>query len=1334
MIPRNSNRGRNSSSAANAANRLQMDDFVNNNNRNNNVDDFSVQFNEDFTTNDFGGNQFTSDYTQTNFNNGDQLFNPDPAARSSASNIHSNSTSNSVDANARANPIDLNLLSSEGLDELADLPDNLSQDLTNNAPTGLSSNFASNLSSLNDRQQLSSGNRLTRSNIGSNLSDISSFGDLNDLNDANNGLDGSNIGLLTGGNSDLNFSSQSQQRRGVVHNQRNQQHQQIQSQLHSQSNQNNGFGSQKRKYEDLVASDIDLQVANNFLRQQIQTQSRNRAHTKNHSGKVNNNTNNQSHIRTQPQTQSQSQSGLIQQSSNNTRSRGSNNVVDRRPESLTDSLLFLSQSGNDESDMGSLLSNPVLNPGSMINDISQQQKPNTARNQSQQRNRSIPNSNGLLNANFGSSQTDESIWPMYDGSLNSNLNNLSTQANNTNNSNSSTVDRINNSRSTNSASLGQSAFPLTSPFFSLANDNSQPAKLIRDNDGQSASKPQQNQSLNHGRGQGTVQLQLFETSRKDSEKDNHQKQQDQINQAHSANRLNMKLPFQKTHQQHQSQAPSRSQSQQPKPQDSRQYDLYNRNTFNQNASHGPHNHHNSHSHGSTPNNNEPSPTTTPDYVQNSSHIQQIPTAQLPTGNTSHGRSPQPLISPGLDHPHHHGLVHPTSYFSPPIAPHDAELMIIRQKYKAKSSIPPDMTITNYGLQCIYAARSSRLPPFSLHPGEYNLLRPYLPVVHVTTYLNIRNGILRLWLSNPKVNVTRSEAAGCAKDDRFFNLSEVAYDWLVRNGYINFGCFEYPSLDYYNPIPEERRKPRQTIIVLGAGIAGLSCARQLDNLFQRKARHFAEYQDLPRILVLEGRRRIGGRLYTTHLKSSQENTVDMGAQFITGFGNGNPLAVVVRRQLGLPVTKMEWSSKKHDQNIKQEGNSEQEDRSKQDTEFNPSPSGLSSHTAKDFPRESGIFDSVTQLPVSSELVKRASSLFQHLLERVSQFRNAVPPPTTVDGDKVLIAKSKDPISEEFPGILTISKAEDTGRLKNKRLNDDSDYKESGNHGNHGHHHNSHHHNHNNTHHSHGHRESHSHGFGHNDFKKEFLGRIEVQFLKDIGVQLKPGVADDASIRLIPEPQGDMYPSLGISMDALLKQLQDISYISPEELRLLNWYYANLEYFHATCLDNLSLANWKHEACERLYEDSDSSESDVEGDYDDMDIRLNENKPKKAKKHLTGKFTGAPSIIKNGYINLARGLYLYPEKLDVRFKSNVKILEYSSSHSSGVSAEGGKVEVVLENGEKVKADKVVVTVPLGVLKDRTIQFIPDLPQWKQDSIERLGFGVINKVRYFFTILLH
>lgn len=44
---------------------------------------------------------------------------------------------------------------------------------------------------------------------------------------------------------------------------------------------------------------------------------------------------------------------------------------------------------------------------------------------------------------------------------------------------------------------------------------------------------------------------------------------------------------------------------------------------------------------------------------------------------------------------------------------------------------------------------------------------------------------------------------------------------------------------------------------------------------------------------------------------------------------------------------------------------------------------------------------------------------------------------------------------------------------------------------------------------------------------------------------------------------------------------------------------------------------------------------------------------------------------------------------------------------------------------EADKVLVTLPLGVLKAGTVEFDPPLPEAKRSAIERLGFGTLNKV---------
>lgn len=47
---------------------------------------------------------------------------------------------------------------------------------------------------------------------------------------------------------------------------------------------------------------------------------------------------------------------------------------------------------------------------------------------------------------------------------------------------------------------------------------------------------------------------------------------------------------------------------------------------------------------------------------------------------------------------------------------------------------------------------------------------------------------------------------------------------------------------------------------------------------------------------------------------------------------------------------------------------------------------------------------------------------------------------------------------------------------------------------------------------------------------------------------------------------------------------------------------------------------------------------------------------------------------------------------------------------------------------KAKIVLVTVPLGVLKAKSIAFVPSLPQSKQDAIDFVGFGVLDKCIFY------
>jgi monoamine oxidase len=84
---------------------------------------------------------------------------------------------------------------------------------------------------------------------------------------------------------------------------------------------------------------------------------------------------------------------------------------------------------------------------------------------------------------------------------------------------------------------------------------------------------------------------------------------------------------------------------------------------------------------------------------------------------------------------------------------------------------------------------------------------------------------------------------------------------------------------------------------------------------------------------------------------------------------------------------------------------------------------------------------------------------------------------------------------------------------------------------------------------------------------------------------------------------------------------------------------------------------------------------------------------------------------GYGQIATGL---AQGLDVRVKSQVKRVEYSDR----------EVRVATDQ-DLFTAGKVIVTLPLGVLKSGAVTFAPALPDEKMKAIRRLGMGVLDKV---------
>lgn len=96
---------------------------------------------------------------------------------------------------------------------------------------------------------------------------------------------------------------------------------------------------------------------------------------------------------------------------------------------------------------------------------------------------------------------------------------------------------------------------------------------------------------------------------------------------------------------------------------------------------------------------------------------------------------------------------------------------------------------------------------------------------------------------------------------------------------------------------------------------------------------------------------------------------------------------------------------------------------------------------------------------------------------------------------------------------------------------------------------------------------------------------------------------------------------------------------------------------------------------------------------------------------GQLGGPDVLLPGGYGLLVDHL---ATGLDVTLNAEVTRIAHS----------GSGVRVTTSQGA-VEGDRVIVTVPLGVLKAGVIDFDPALPAAKRDAIARLGFGVLDKV---------
>lgn len=93
-----------------------------------------------------------------------------------------------------------------------------------------------------------------------------------------------------------------------------------------------------------------------------------------------------------------------------------------------------------------------------------------------------------------------------------------------------------------------------------------------------------------------------------------------------------------------------------------------------------------------------------------------------------------------------------------------------------------------------------------------------------------------------------------------------------------------------------------------------------------------------------------------------------------------------------------------------------------------------------------------------------------------------------------------------------------------------------------------------------------------------------------------------------------------------------------------------------------------------------------------------------------FDGDDVLFAQGFKIIAEHL---AQDVDIKLSQVVKEIRWQES----------EVRVRTTDNEFV-ADRVVVTLPLGVLQHNDVRFVPELPEAKRNAISKLGMGVLNK----------
>ncbi|EZA51288.1 Lysine-specific histone demethylase 1A, partial [Ooceraea biroi] len=467
------------------------------------------------------------------------------------------------------------------------------------------------------------------------------------------------------------------------------------------------------------------------------------------------------------------------------------------------------------------------------------------------------------------------------------------------------------------------------------------------------------------------------------------------------------------------------------------------------------------------------------------------------------------------------------------------------------------------------------------------------------FLHIRNRLLQMWLENPKQQLIIENAFPQIEPPYNSDtvLTRRIHAFLERHGFINFGVFKR-----LKPLPT---KKVGKVIVIGAGIAGLAAAQQMQQFGLE-------------VIVLEARDRVGGRI-ATFRKSNY--IADLGAMVVTGLG-GNPVTTL-SKQINMELHKIRQKCPLYES----DGQTVPKDKDEMvEREFNRLLEATSylSHQLDFNYVNSGSGQTGNTRPVSLgqalEWVIRLQE--QGVKQRqVAHLRSVLSLQGRLITNQHRMSSIMDRLVELNKQYKEMSKTE--SKLQTR------------------------------------------------DITQEFVLRSK---MRDLHNACK---------------EWDQLSDQQKEIEAKLQELEasppsDV-YLSSKDRQILDWHFANLEFANATSLSNLSLKHW-----------------DQDDDFE---------------------FTGSHLTVRNGYSCVPVAL---SEGLDIRLNTAARAVRYSAS---GVEVWAAPSRSPHTNHTVYKADAVLVTLPLGVLKTSAppsgVTFNPPLPEWKAQAIQRLGFGNLNKV---------